>query len=102
MGDFATVGVAVQVELDGKKVKKAGIGLTSVGPTNLKATEAERSLVGNELTDQVIEEAARLAAAAAEPKEDLRGSAAYKKDVVRVFVQRGLKAARARAQEVKA
>ena len=36
------------------------------------------------------------------PKDDIRGSAAYKKDVVRVFVQRGLKAALARAQEVRA
>jgi carbon-monoxide dehydrogenase medium subunit len=102
VGDFATVGVAVQVELEGNKVKKAGIGLTSVGPSNLKATEAERALVGQELTDAVIAEAARRAAAAAEPKDDIRGTAAYKKDVVRVFVQRGLKAARARAQEVKA
>jgi carbon-monoxide dehydrogenase medium subunit len=50
----------------------------------------------------VIAEAARLAAAAAEPKDDIRGTAAYKKDVVRVFVQRGLKAALARAQEVRA
>jgi aerobic carbon-monoxide dehydrogenase medium subunit len=102
VGDFATVGVAVQVEMDGNKVKKAGIGLTSVGPSNLKATEAERALVGHELTDDTIAEAARRAAAAAEPKDDIRGTAAYKKDVVRVFVQRGLRAARARAQAVKA
>ncbi len=102
VGDFATVGAAVHVELDGNKVKKAGIGLTSVGPSNLKATDAERSLVGQELSDGAIAEAARLAAAAAEPKDDIRGTAAYKKDVVRVFVQRGLRAASARTQEVKA
>jgi carbon-monoxide dehydrogenase medium subunit len=52
------------------------------------------------LTDDVIAEAARLAAAAAEPKDDIRGSAAYKKDVVRVFVQRGLHTALGRAQGV--
>jgi carbon-monoxide dehydrogenase medium subunit len=92
----------VQVELDGRKVKKAGIGLTSVGSTNIKAKQAEQALVGHELTDDVIAEAAKLAAAAAEPKDDIRGTAAYKKDVVRVFVQRGLKAALARAQEVRA
>lgn len=102
VGDFATVGVAVHVELDGNKVKKAGIGLTSVGPSNLKAVDAERALAGHELTDEAIAEAARLAAAVAEPKDDIRGTAAYKKDVVRVFVQRGLKAALARAQEVRA
>jgi aerobic carbon-monoxide dehydrogenase medium subunit len=102
VGDFATVAVSVQVEFDGLKVKKAGIGLTSVGATNIKAKEAERALIGQELKEDVIAEAARLAAAVAEPKDDIRGTAAYKKDVVRVFVQRGLKAALARAQEVKA
>ena len=102
VGDFATVAVSVQVELDGRKVKSAGIGLTSVGATNIKAKQAEKALVGQELKDDVIAEAARLAASAAEPKDDVRGSAAYKKDVVRVFVQRGLKAALARAQEVRA
>jgi carbon-monoxide dehydrogenase medium subunit len=102
VGDFATVAVSVQVELDGRKVKSAGIGLTSVGATNIKAKEAEKALIGHELKDDVIAEAARLAAAAAEPKDDIRGTAAYKKDMVRVFVQRGLKAALARAQEVKA
>jgi carbon-monoxide dehydrogenase medium subunit len=102
VGDFATVAVSVQLELDGRKVKSAGIGLTSVGATNIKAKEAEKALIGHELKDDVIAEAARLAAAAAEPKDDIRGTAAYKKDMVRVFAQRGLKAALARAQEVKA
>src|SRR5487761_1010297 len=102
VGDFATVAVSVQVELNGRKVTKAGIGLTSVGATNIKAKKAEQALVGHELTDDVIAQAAKLAAEAAEPKDDIRGTAAYKKDVVRVFVQRGLKAALARAQEVRA
>jgi aerobic carbon-monoxide dehydrogenase medium subunit len=102
VGDFATVAVSVQVELDGGKVKTAGIGLTSVGATNIKAKKAEQALVGHELTDVVIAEAARLAAAAAEPKEDVRGSIEFKKDVVRVFVQRGLKTALARAKEARA
>jgi carbon-monoxide dehydrogenase medium subunit len=87
--------------MNGRKVARAGIGLTAVGPTNIKATAAEKSLVGQELSDKVIGEAARLAAEAAEPKDDIRGSAAYKKDVVRVFVQRGLHTALGRAQGVK-
>ena len=99
VGDFATVAVAVQVTLDGGKIAHAGIGLTAVGATNIKATEAERSLQGKEPTEAVIAGAAQLAAAAAEPKDDIRGSAAYKKDVVRVFVQRGLRTAVARAKE---
>jgi carbon-monoxide dehydrogenase medium subunit len=99
VGDFATVAVAVQVELNGGKVARAGIGMTSVGPANVKATEAEKALAGQEPTDAVIAEAARLAAAAADPRDDVRGSAEFKKDIVRVFVQRGLKTALKRAME---
>ena len=97
VGDFATVAVAVQVELDGGKIARAGIGLTAVGENNIRAVEAERALQGNEPSDELIRHAARLAAEAAQPKDDIRGTAAYKKDVVRVFVQRGLKTALDRA-----
>jgi len=69
-----------------------------VGPTSLKAVDAERALVGQEATDEVIAEAARLAAASADPRGDTRGSADYKRDVVRVFVQRGLRTAVDRAR----
>ena len=99
VGDFATVGVAVQVEMADGHIGRAGIGLTAVGPKNLRAEAAERALAGQEPTAEAIAEAARLAAEAAEPKDDVRGSAAYKKDVVRVFVQRGLKTAVAMAGE---
>jgi carbon-monoxide dehydrogenase medium subunit len=101
VGDFATVGVAVQVSLSNGSIGKAGIGLTSVGSRNLKATAAEEALRGQPITDQVISDAARLAAEVAEPKDDIRGSAAYKKDMVRIFVQRGLKTAIKQAQEVR-
>lgn len=98
VGDFASVGVAVQLEMDDGKVSAAGIGLTAVGPQNLEATAAEAALRGQTLTNQLIEEAAQLAAAAAEPLADLRGSEAYKRNVVRVFTIRGLKRASERAR----
>jgi aerobic carbon-monoxide dehydrogenase medium subunit len=101
VGDFATVAVAVQVALEGDRIASAGIGLTAVGDRNLKATEAERFLQGKSPADDVIAEAARLASNAAEPNDDIRGSAEYKKDVVRVFVQRGLRTAVQRAREAK-
>lgn len=100
IGDFATVAVAVQVELSNGSIGRAGIGLTSVGSHNLQATAAEKALAGAQPTDEVIAEAARMAAAAAEPKDDIRGTAEYKRDIVRVFVQRGLRTAIKRAQEV--
>jgi aerobic carbon-monoxide dehydrogenase medium subunit len=99
VGDFATVGVAVQLQMANGTVERAGIGLTAVGSNSLKAADAERSLVGRPPTGEAIAEAARLAAAAAEPRDDVRGSAAYKKDVVRVFVQRGLRTVVGRAME---
>lgn len=102
IGDFATVGVAVQVEMSNGSIGRAGIGLTAVGPSNLRATAAEQALAGQQPTEAVIAEAARLAAQACEPRTDLRGSADYKRDVVRVFVQRGLRTAVKQAQEARA
>jgi carbon-monoxide dehydrogenase medium subunit len=90
VGDFATVGVAVAVETSGGKVVRAGIALTGVGGNNIKAVEAEQALVGGELGAAAVEEAARLAAEAARPRTDHRGSAEYKRHVVRTFVTRAL------------
>jgi aerobic carbon-monoxide dehydrogenase medium subunit len=98
VGDFATVGVAVQLSLDDGKVDRAGIALTGVGPTNVEATEAEASLTGATLTDDAVRGAAELAARAAHPQDDVRGSAEYKRQVVRVFTERALR----RAAEVAA
>jgi carbon-monoxide dehydrogenase medium subunit len=99
IGDFASVATAVHIVLgDDGRIAAAGIGLCAVGAHSIKATAAEAALVGNEPTDEVIAAAARLAAAAAEPKADIRGSAEYKRDVARVFVQRGLRTAINRAQ----
>jgi aerobic carbon-monoxide dehydrogenase medium subunit len=97
VGDFATVAVAVHVQMDDGKVGSAGIGLTAVGPQNIKAEKAEAALKGRGLDDAAIKEAAGLAAAAAEPKADHRGSIEYKRNLVRVFTERGLKRARERA-----
>jgi carbon-monoxide dehydrogenase medium subunit len=93
VGDFATVGVAVHVSFANGSVSRAGIALTAVGPRNLRATAAEEALAGAELDDEAIREAARLAAEAADPRDDVRGSADYKRNVVRVFVERGLRRA---------
>jgi carbon-monoxide dehydrogenase medium subunit len=93
VGDFATVGVAVHVSFSNGSVGRAGIALTGVGPTNLVAEAAEESLAGSELNDETIREAARLAAEAAQPHSDLRGTEEYKRNVVRVFTERGLRAA---------
>jgi aerobic carbon-monoxide dehydrogenase medium subunit len=93
VGDFATVGVAVHVSFTNGSVGTAGIALTGVGPKNLRAEAAEQALAGRALDDEAISEAARLAAEAAEARTDIRGTEAYKRNVVRVFVERGLRKA---------
>lgn len=90
VGDFATVGVAVHVEFQGSSVAKAGIALTAVGGANINASGAAGVITGGALSQSNIEECARQAAAACEPKSDHRGSAEYKREVVRVFVVRAL------------
>jgi aerobic carbon-monoxide dehydrogenase medium subunit len=94
VGDFATVAVGVHVSFSDGAVGRAGIALTGVGPRNLRARAAEEALSGKTLDDEAIGEAGRLAAEAAEPRDDMRGSADYKRNVVRVFVERGLRKAR--------
>jgi len=99
VGDFATAAVAVQLTLraDGT-CERAGIGLTNVGLTPIKATQAEAALSGQRLDDTTIARAARLASEASEPTADLRGSVAYKRDLVRVLTSRALRKAAERAE----
>ncbi len=78
---------------------QVGIGLTSVGLTAIKATGAEAALTGTRPDDDAIRRAAQLAAEAAQPSEDLRGSVEYKRDMIRVLTARALRKALERAGE---
>jgi carbon-monoxide dehydrogenase medium subunit len=98
VGDFATAAVAVQVTLANGSVGEVGIGLTGVGGRNIRAVAAEEALRGAEPSEEAMKEAGRLAAEAAEPLSDNRGSADYKRSLVRVFTERGLRTAIAAAQ----
>src|SRR5919201_762748 len=91
VGDFATVGVAVHVSMSNGTVEQAGIALTGVGATNIRAAEAEEALTAQALDDDAIDEAARLAASAARPRTDVRGTEEYKRNAIRVFTARGLR-----------
>jgi aerobic carbon-monoxide dehydrogenase medium subunit len=91
VGDFATAGVAAQVTVDGAGAcQRAGIGLTNVGATPIKATRAEGFLVGKTVNKQQIDQAAQLAAEQAQPSSDLRGPAEYKVSMVRELTKRAL------------
>jgi aerobic carbon-monoxide dehydrogenase medium subunit len=98
-GDFATVGVAAQISVDaGGVCTQAGIGLASVAPTSMRAKKAEKALAGLEITSGSIAECALAASEEANPTDDvLRGSAEYKRAMVRVFTKRALRRAALRA-----
>jgi len=98
VGDYATVGVAAVITLnDDGTCRSAGIGLTNVNPTPLRAKRTEEALAGKTLTDEVIEEAAKYAAEDCSPNSDLRGSEEFKRDMVRVITKRMIKKAIERA-----
>lgn len=98
VGDFATAAVAVQLTLgDGGTCARVGIGLTNVGPTPIKARRAEGLLKGHRPDEAAIRAAAQAAAAESDPSEDLRGSVAYKRDLVRVLTGRAIRRALERA-----
>ena len=91
VGDFATAAVAAQITLDADGIcQKAGIGLTNVGATPLKARKAEEFLRGKKLDEANFAQAAQLAADEAEPSSDLRGPAEYKLGLVKELTRRAL------------
>lgn len=97
VGDFATAGAAAFLAIKGGVVERAGIGLTNVGPTPIKATAAEAFLAGKKPDEAAFAEAGRLAGAATKPGADRRGSVEYKKEMARVLTVRALRKAAQRA-----
>ena len=92
LDDYATVSVAAVVATDATGAcMHARIAVGGAGPVPLRAREAERSLAGRRLDDAAIREAAALAAAATDPIDDLRGSAAYKRAMAGVWTERALR-----------
>jgi aerobic carbon-monoxide dehydrogenase medium subunit len=96
-GDFATAATAVLLQLRGDIVQNVSITLTNLGPTALRAKEAEQHLRGSALDAAVINEAAQLAMSICEPVEDLRGSVEYKTAMGAEMTHRALHAAAQRA-----
>jgi aerobic carbon-monoxide dehydrogenase medium subunit len=95
-GDWATAAAAVVLRQAGGKVTHARIALTNVGPTALRAADAEKALLGQALSDATIAAAAKAAMAITDPAADLRGDVAYKTAMAGQMVQRAIRAAAAR------
>ena len=102
VGDYAVAAVAAQLRLAGGRIEEAGVALTNVGLTAIRAERAESALVGTDGGEEARDTAAAAAAEAAEPIEDHRGSADYKRAVVKTLAWRALDEALTRAKEAAA
>ena len=98
-GDFATAATAVMLQMKGNTVAKASIALTNVGATPLKAKAAEAALVGKQINDASLNEAARLAMSICDPMPDQRGDVEFKRAMCGEMTRRALQAAHARASK---
>ena len=99
MGDYAVAAVAVQLRMEDGRITEAGVGLTNVGLTAIRAEAAESALVGSDGSHDALDAAAQAASEAADPGDDHRGSAAYKRAVVRALTHRACVRAVSRARE---
>ena len=89
--DYATVAIAALLALDAdRRCTAIRIGLGSLGVTPLRARAVEDALAGAVVTPRLIAEASELVAGAIDPLDDARGSAAYKRDMARVWLERTL------------
>lgn len=89
---ISVINVAAILDFDGDQISSAVITLGSVAPTIIRVPDAESYLTGKMLTPEVISEASRLAAATPKPIDDIRGTAVYRTEMVRVLVSRVLRA----------
>ena len=96
-GDWATAACAVVVALSGDSVSHIRITLTNLGPTALRAHDAESILMGKSINDDLIRQAAAKAMEICDPAEDLRGDAEYKTAMAGQMVQRAINEALAKA-----
>ena len=100
VGDYATAGVAVHLELDDQGVcTEVGIGLTNVSAVPMRLERGEEVLRGKKITAELIEEVGAIAGEDCEPESDLRGSEAYKRAVVNTITKRMLNKALERAAQ---
>jgi len=97
--DLALVGVAVFLKLDEKgEATEARIALASVAPIPIRARNAEEELLSGPLTKERIGKAALAAVSDSSPLSDVRASAAYRKEMIRVLTCRAVEEARNRAE----
>jgi aerobic carbon-monoxide dehydrogenase medium subunit len=96
--NFAVVGVAALVELDGDRIRRAALAVTGVAPTAIRATAAERALAGAMADATTVAEAARAGVDGLAPAGDLHASGETRVSLARTYLRRGLDLAISRAR----
>lgn len=97
-GDYATAAACCILEMDGDTCRRARLTLTNVGPTPLRAEDAEELLTGQAIDANRIEQAAQAAMSTCEPATDLRGSPEYKTHMAGEMTRRAIATALERAR----
>ncbi len=92
-GALAVVGVAVAVQVENGVIKDARVALGAVAATPVRAKKTEEFLKGKNATDDVLAEAGVIASGECKPISDIRASAEYRTDLVRIFTKRALRKA---------
>jgi carbon-monoxide dehydrogenase medium subunit len=87
----AIVGVAAIVAMDGERCEGIKLVLGAVAPTPIRAKKAEEILKEKEIDDPLIEKAAQAASDVSRPITDVRASADYRKEMVKVFTRYALR-----------
>lgn len=96
-GDFAVVGVAARVSVEGEAVTGARIALAGASSTPIRAYRAEALLTGTALSGPDLDAACEAAASETDPVADLHGSVDYKQHLARVLTRRAVSRAYRRA-----
>jgi aerobic carbon-monoxide dehydrogenase medium subunit len=91
--DWPALGVAVALETDGAAIKSARVVVSAATPKATRLRSVERLLAGASADDKTLKAAGEAAAAEAEIIGDVRGSAAYKRELLRVYIGRAVRAA---------
>jgi len=91
--DLALVSVGVLLTRDPATgtCHRARVALGAVSPTPMRARETEKFLEGRKLEEKVIREAGKIAQGECRPISDIRASAEYRKEMVKVLVERAIK-----------
>ncbi len=95
-GDYALVGLALRIEVDGDIVTDAALSFFGAASTAIRVPVAEETLIDSPLTAETFDAVAQIVSSELEPPKDIHGTTAYRKHLAGVITRRGLASAAAK------